>query len=262
VDAVAIVVGVAIAAAGWIANGVLARRAVRRRMRVEYLVSAYRRLEAASNRNMTRDHETAIESAISDVQLFGTPRQVELADRFAREFATTSSADSTPVLEELRTALRAELLLEKIPPRSVWLRITHEGQWAEEEARIRAHVSIPRRDEEGTGRADPELAGLAMSDPSRAILQAYAGVEQQLRVRLPADAELGSAGDFVNVALANKLISTATAEALEGLLVMRNLVIHGNKRVEEKEARDFLALVEGVRYAMKQDERRAATDGE
>lgn len=45
-ETVALVVGVLIAVGGWIANGILARRAVRRQMRIDYLMSAYRQLES------------------------------------------------------------------------------------------------------------------------------------------------------------------------------------------------------------------------
>lgn len=56
----AIVIGVVVAVAGWLVNEHFARRALRRNMRVEYLLSAYRRLEHASNREMTIAHEAAL----------------------------------------------------------------------------------------------------------------------------------------------------------------------------------------------------------
>ena len=60
-----IVIGVVVVVAGWLVNEHFARRAVRRNMRIEYLLSAYRRLEHASNREMTLSHEAALEEAIS-----------------------------------------------------------------------------------------------------------------------------------------------------------------------------------------------------
>lgn len=88
-ETIAIVVGVLIAVGGWFTNGVLERRSVRRRMSIDYLLTACRDLEAASNRAMTVDHEATIEHAISQVQLLGTRRQVQLADEFVEEFAST-----------------------------------------------------------------------------------------------------------------------------------------------------------------------------
>lgn len=49
-------------------------------MRIEYLLSACRRLEHASNRQMTESDEAALEEAISDIQLLGSPHQVEMVD--------------------------------------------------------------------------------------------------------------------------------------------------------------------------------------
>lgn len=146
-EGVAIVVGAVIAVGGWIVSGWLARRSVRRQMRVEFLLSAYRRLEAASNRATTEGHAQAIESALSDVQLLGTHEQVRLVDEFSRVFAATGTADSGPLLEELRRALRDELLLEELVPRRTWLRITSEGQWAEKEASVKA-LTLPLPDTE------------------------------------------------------------------------------------------------------------------
>lgn len=90
----AIVIGVLVAVAGKLINELFVRRSVRRNLRIEYLLSAYRRLEHASNRQMTEAHEAALEEAISDVQLLGSPRQVEMATAFARQFAEDQRADT------------------------------------------------------------------------------------------------------------------------------------------------------------------------
>jgi hypothetical protein len=47
-------------------------------MRVQYLLSAYRQLEAASNRPLTVEHERAIETAAFDIVLLGSSGQVLL----------------------------------------------------------------------------------------------------------------------------------------------------------------------------------------
>lgn len=94
----AIVVGVLVAVAGWLLNAFFARRAIRRNMRIEYLIAAYRQLEHASNRQMTEVHEADLEAAISDIQLLGSAHQVEMATTFARRFAADQRADTEPLL--------------------------------------------------------------------------------------------------------------------------------------------------------------------
>lgn len=125
---VALVVSVFIAVGGWLVNEFFSRRAVRRNMRIEYLLSAYRRLEHASNRHMSDAHETALEEAISDIQLLGSRGQVGMATDFARQFAADQRADTEPLLEDLRASLRRELQLEEVPSQRMWLRITRGSQ--------------------------------------------------------------------------------------------------------------------------------------
>lgn len=260
-QALAIVVGAAIAVAGWIASGILARRAVRRQMRVEYLLSAYRRLEAASNRSMTLDHEGAIESAVSDVQLLGSKRQVQLAEDFARDFAREGTADSAKLLEELRRSLRAELSLERLPARSTWLRITHEGQWAEQEAFVRARVreASPTM----TLDADPHDREILSGSPAETVRLSYETIEADLRARLARLSGVttpDTARGLVEAATTHGVVSRQTAEAIEGLRVMRNLALSGRKDVGDEEARDFLALVDATRYGLGRDGRAEGRD--
>lgn len=59
----------------------------RRDLRVQYLVEAYRRLEAAAHRPLVPPHSSDMESAIADVQLFGSAFQVSAAQQLASEMA-------------------------------------------------------------------------------------------------------------------------------------------------------------------------------
>lgn len=80
----------------------------RRELRVQYLIDAYRRLEGASHRadpNCRRE----LESAIADIQLFGSNRQVDLAHQFIESVAENGFATYNPLLEQLRDELRQEL---------------------------------------------------------------------------------------------------------------------------------------------------------
>lgn len=116
-----IVAGVAIL--GWWIVGLQQRHAVRRNMRIDYLLNAYRQLERASNRVPTSQHGRAIEEAVADIYLLGTPKQVQLAAEFSKNFAQEGGADLTLLLTHLRNSLRRELLLEADESPRVSLRV-------------------------------------------------------------------------------------------------------------------------------------------
>jgi hypothetical protein len=113
----------AVAIAGWWVVNIQQRRAVRRNMRIEYLLNAYRQLERVTNREPTREHGRPIEEAVADVYLLGTPKQVKLARDFASTFAEAGEASLVNLLMDLRKSLRRELLLEADESDSVSLRI-------------------------------------------------------------------------------------------------------------------------------------------
>lgn len=98
----------------------------RRDLRVQYLIEAYRRLEYAGNRPMTEEIAPEFERAVADIQLFGTPKQVELAQEFAVGFAQKGTHPLDPLLNELRKELRKELELEPVKPTIKYLRITFD----------------------------------------------------------------------------------------------------------------------------------------
>jgi hypothetical protein len=93
---------VVIAVGGWVFTQWHGTRSLQKNMRVQYLLEAYRRLDGASNRDPNHQQRADIESAFSDIQLFGNPRQVELAHAFAENFAANSQASTDELLEELR----------------------------------------------------------------------------------------------------------------------------------------------------------------
>ena len=95
----------------------------RRELRVKYLIDAYRQLERASNRTATGGQSSRLESAIADIQLLGTPKQVEMAKRFAIDFAQNRTASLDELLFDLRATLRAELDLEIVESQIQFLRI-------------------------------------------------------------------------------------------------------------------------------------------
>lgn len=113
--AVSVFVPALVAIAGWFAaNRISARKDLatrRRELIVGYLVDAYRKLEKSANAVTPEDSWAGIESAIADIQLFGSSRQVELAQIFAREMSRDQTSFATTLLEELRQSLRRELEL-------------------------------------------------------------------------------------------------------------------------------------------------------
>lgn len=282
----ALVVGVFLAVAGWLVNEFFARRAVRRNMRIEYLLSAYRRLENASNRPMTLVHEAALEEAISDIQLLGSPRQVEMATTFARRFAKDQRADTEPLLEDLRTSLRRELQLEPVPPQRMWLRIargldvkdgptTNERSWAVWEERTvavaaslraaGAHdekvVDAPSPSSLDLGNTSPfvrKMIEVAQVSPIDAVIACEKRVGDELRRRL----EDGGAGDVsgLNVSelavLAHErfMINDATRDGVEGLRVLHTMATldEGGHRLTKTQATDYIGLTEGILFAIRQ----------
>ena len=120
-----------LAMAGWFVAHRLStardRENKKRDLRLQYLIEAYRRLEAAGNRPRGLDTGIAFESAIADNQLFGTLDQVRLARRFALDFARDGTAQLDPLLDSLRQDLSAELRLAQVPESITYLRILHDG---------------------------------------------------------------------------------------------------------------------------------------
>ena len=101
----------------------------RRKLRTEYLLEAYRRLQNASHRGGNeKAYYDDLESAISDIQLLGTPRQAMLAAKFAQDMARERIAYLDDLLLDLRNSLRDELKLEPLSENSRVLRFYDEGK--------------------------------------------------------------------------------------------------------------------------------------
>jgi hypothetical protein len=104
----------AVAGGSWFVGHALAARRdrgnKRRDQRIGYLIEAYWRLESSARRRDQLD-PSMFESAIADIQLFGTARQVELVQALIAEFATEGGAMMDDLIQDLRRDLRAELQL-------------------------------------------------------------------------------------------------------------------------------------------------------
>lgn len=112
---------------GWIVVYILAIRQntqiKKKEVTIEYLIQAWGKLEKASNRKDNR-YNTEIETAIADIQLFGTKQQIELAQQFAEEIARNKESSALELLILLRENLRKELRLEKAPRKFKFLRFS------------------------------------------------------------------------------------------------------------------------------------------
>lgn len=85
---------------------------------MQNLIDAYRRIEKAANREMEPSLYLDLESAIADIQLFGSAEQVRLAQAVASAIAPSGGGQLDSLLAVLRRDLRRELNLEAIaePP--------------------------------------------------------------------------------------------------------------------------------------------------
>ncbi|UYK79897.1 hypothetical protein NG829_16300 [Xanthomonas sacchari] len=115
--AISVLVPAMVAMAGWfVVNRMAARKDLatrRRELIVGYLIDAYRKLEKSASAVAPEESWVGIESAIADIQLFGSTRQVHLAQKFAHEMSQDQTSFATTLLEELRHSLRREL---ELPP--------------------------------------------------------------------------------------------------------------------------------------------------
>lgn len=122
-----VVVGTLVVVAGWhvvhALNATRDRNNKRRDLRITYLIEAYRRLERAALSRMPDANRDNLESAVADIQLFGTARQVQLAQKLADEIAKQGGTDMLPLLQALRADLRQELGLEDAGEKLTILRL-------------------------------------------------------------------------------------------------------------------------------------------
>jgi hypothetical protein len=98
----------------------------RREQRLNYLVSAYRALSKANHHPRLHEVGDELQQAIADIQLFGTPEQIRLAQQFARDLGTKQAADLDELFIALRDNLRAELRAEPVSGKLLWLRIEND----------------------------------------------------------------------------------------------------------------------------------------
>jgi hypothetical protein len=123
-----------VAILGWLVGHALNarrdRQNKRREIRVQYLIEAYRRLEAGTYRGPIHGTEFGkeFESAIADIQLFGTEDQARMAKELAEDIAIQKNASAGPLLMSLRDALRRELNLGPLNEKPIQFRLKPKDQ--------------------------------------------------------------------------------------------------------------------------------------
>ena len=121
-------VTVVIALGGWLAvhrfSAWRDRINHKRKMQTDFLVTAFQQLANSANRPFApgAEHLKDMESALADIQLFGSKTQVQQVEDFASEFAQANSASLDPLLNSLRQDLRKELGYEQINSNVKWVR--------------------------------------------------------------------------------------------------------------------------------------------
>jgi hypothetical protein len=120
--------------AGWfLAHRLTAKRdlaAKRRDSRLRALEAAYMRIATSSNRPLTPESIEKFEIFVSEIQLYGTPRQIRLMAELVEAFKQPHFNVSHDVLlADLRDTIRRELQLEPVAGPVWWLRL-HLGSKA------------------------------------------------------------------------------------------------------------------------------------
>jgi hypothetical protein len=119
----------AVALTGWLTvNRLTAWRDLvnhKRKIKTDFLIKAYQDLADSSQRAPEKNspYFKMMESAVSNIQLFGDETQIRQVEAFLKEFSETGTGSLDPLLISLRSALRHELGLHKVDSNVRWFRI-------------------------------------------------------------------------------------------------------------------------------------------
>lgn len=101
----------------------------RKELRVNYLIEVWRKLNHVSNRSTGGTEEmnerlVFLEQIITDIQLFGSSTQVDMAKQILSELKKEGKVNLDELLIDLRRSLREELTLEPIDESVFFFRVT------------------------------------------------------------------------------------------------------------------------------------------
>lgn len=136
-----LLVTIALAIAGWVVGHSLnAERDLHNKrveLRIKYLLEAYRKLESSIEQEVSRENLSVLESAISDVQLLGTPEQVDKVLAWSDQFKgkeRQKDVNLQDLLEDLRASLRKELGLRPIDKKITHVKFTLASEAKKEQS--------------------------------------------------------------------------------------------------------------------------------
>ncbi len=102
----------------------------KREARLKALEAAYMRLSVSSNRSLNDKLMDDIETFVSEIQLYGTPRQIQLMSEIVEEFKKPNNrVFYDAILTDLRDTMRKELDLEPISGNVWWLRFNRKEHY-------------------------------------------------------------------------------------------------------------------------------------
>jgi hypothetical protein len=131
IELIKLIVTVLSAIAGWLLAGWLNSRRdsanKRREIVVQHLIDAYKILtQEIGHRDPTVESITKFENLLSEIQLFGSKKQADLAQALANQTAYDGSSTIDPLIEDMRNELRKELDLEPVESNTIWFRFSKE----------------------------------------------------------------------------------------------------------------------------------------
>lgn len=115
-----LLVGSLIVVVGWFISHYFSQKRdaknKRKEIVLDFLIRSYRILsnDISSREINTIDSKYKFECLISDLQLFGSSKQVDLAKKIANEMRNNRSSNLDELINDLRDSLREELNLEKV----------------------------------------------------------------------------------------------------------------------------------------------------
>jgi hypothetical protein len=210
-------------------------------------------------------------STVARIALHGPPNVVEAWRRFQDDVTTTTDDGRARLVQAIQAA-RGQLGHGLVSDENLHvLLFGPRGTGPVEfefqrilsglQAQVGAAASPELGQEPAITAATEDLASTITQDPAMAVFTGYVRLERALYelLRSAGQASDGrrSSRELARQAANLGLIAPETLNAFEGLTVLRNLVAHGRSdEVTEDRARDYLALVDALLYAIRQGPKR------
>ena len=127
-ELVKIIITAVIAVLGWIVahyfSSTRDRKIKQREIKTTHLIKAYTILaNDITEREFTPEIDEKLELLISELQLFGSHRQIELTKQLTDNIINGGKFNFDDLLNDIRNDLRKELALKPVPGTVRWLRL-------------------------------------------------------------------------------------------------------------------------------------------